>query len=123
MVWEALVPEELEKHLMHKSNRLRTFEDVRLEIVTFAEAKFGLTLRDSKQGESGAREHSSRTGQEMIESTRRLNEVLDNRLLALRDAWDPFATNFLTVRLLLSRTNMSHRQADTTLDHHAVATL
>ena len=32
---EALVPEELEKHLMLNSNRLRTFEDARLEIVTY----------------------------------------------------------------------------------------
>ena len=39
---EALVPEELEKHLILNSNRLRTFEDARLEVVTFVEAKFGL---------------------------------------------------------------------------------
>ena len=32
---EALVPEELEKHLILNSNRLRTFEDARLEIVTY----------------------------------------------------------------------------------------
>ena len=32
---EALVPEELEKHLVLNSNRLRTFEDARLEIVTY----------------------------------------------------------------------------------------
>ena len=31
---EALVPEELEKHLILNSNHLRTFEDARLEIVT-----------------------------------------------------------------------------------------
>ena len=37
----ALVPEELEKHLSLNSNRLRTFEDARLEIVTNVEAKFG----------------------------------------------------------------------------------
>ena len=45
---EALVPEELEKHLILNSNRLRTFEDARLEIVTYVEAKFGLRIRDSK---------------------------------------------------------------------------
>ena len=39
---ESLVPEELEKHLMLKSKRLRTFEDARLEIVTYVEVKFGL---------------------------------------------------------------------------------
>ena len=38
---EAFVPEELEKHLILNSNRLRTFEDARLEIVTVVEAKFG----------------------------------------------------------------------------------
>ena len=37
---EALVPE-LEKHLILNSNRLRTFEDARLEVVTHVEAKFG----------------------------------------------------------------------------------
>ena len=51
---EALVPEELEKHLMLNSNRLRTFEDARLEIVTCVEAKFGLRIRDSKPGDTGA---------------------------------------------------------------------
>ena len=38
---EALMPEELEKHLILNSNRLRTFVDGRLEIVTCVEAKFG----------------------------------------------------------------------------------
>ena len=38
---EALLPEELEKHLIPNSNRLRTFEDARLENVTYVEAKFG----------------------------------------------------------------------------------
>ena len=37
---EALVPEELEKHLVFNSNRLRTFEDACLEVVTYVEAKF-----------------------------------------------------------------------------------
>ena len=53
---EALVPVELEKHLILNSNRLRTFEDARLEIVTYVEAKFG--LRISKPGDKGSREHS-----------------------------------------------------------------
>ena len=44
----ALVPEELEKHLILNSNRLRTFEDARLKVVTYVEAKFGLRIRDSK---------------------------------------------------------------------------
>ena len=51
---EALVPEELEKHLILNSNRLRTFEDARLEIVTYVEAKF-------KPGDTGLREHSDPT--------------------------------------------------------------
>ena len=47
---ELLVPEELEKHLILNSKRLRTFEDARLEVVTYVEAKFGLRSRDSKPG-------------------------------------------------------------------------
>ena len=35
-----LVPEELVKHLDLNSNRLRTFEDARLQVVTYVEAKF-----------------------------------------------------------------------------------
>ena len=42
---ESLVPEQLEKHLILNSNRLRTFEDARLEVVTYVEAKFGLRIR------------------------------------------------------------------------------
>ena len=55
---ESLVPEELEKHLILKSNRLRTLEDARLEVVTYVEAKFGLRTRDSKPSDTGARGHS-----------------------------------------------------------------
>ena len=55
---EALVPEELEKHLILNSNRLRTFEDARWEIVTCVEAKFGLRLRDSNPSDAGFRECS-----------------------------------------------------------------
>ena len=49
---EALVPEELEKHLMLNSNRLRTFKDGRLE------AKIGSMIRDSKPSDTGSRGHS-----------------------------------------------------------------
>ena len=52
---EALVPE---RHLMLNSNRLRTFEDARLEIVTYVEAKFGLRIRDSKPSDTGSCGHS-----------------------------------------------------------------
>ena len=55
---EALVPEELEKHLILNSSRLRTFADARLEIVTYVEAKFGLRIRDSKPSDTCLREHS-----------------------------------------------------------------
>ena len=71
---EALVLEELEKHLIsiyiylyiftyiyiyiYISNRLRTLEDARLGIVTFVEAVVGLRIRGSKPSESGARRHS-----------------------------------------------------------------
>ena len=55
---EALVPEELERHLIPNSNRLRTFEDARLEIVTYVDGKFGLIIRDSKPSKTGARGHS-----------------------------------------------------------------
>ena len=40
------------------SNRLRTFEDARLEVVTYVEAKFGLRVRDPKPSDTGFREHS-----------------------------------------------------------------
>ena len=55
---ESLVPEELEEHLIFNSNRLRTFEDARLEVVTYVEAKFGLRIRDSKPSDTGSRGHS-----------------------------------------------------------------
>ena len=53
---ETLVLEELGKHLILNSNRFRTFEDARLEIVTYVEAKFGLRIR--KSSEAGFCEHS-----------------------------------------------------------------
>ena len=55
---EALVPEELEKHLILNSNRLRTFEDARLEIVTYVKTKFRLRIRDSQLSDTGPRGHS-----------------------------------------------------------------
>ena len=54
----SLVPEELEKHLILNSNRLRTFDDARLEVVTYVEAKFGLRIRNSKPSDTGSRGHS-----------------------------------------------------------------
>ena len=55
---EALVPEDLEKHLILNSNRFQTFEDARLEIVTYVAAKFGLRIRDFKPSDTGSRGHS-----------------------------------------------------------------
>ena len=55
---KALVPEERKKHLILNSNRLRNFEDARLEIGTYVEAKFGLRIRDSKPSDTGSRGHS-----------------------------------------------------------------
>ena len=54
---ESLVPEELAKHLILNLKRLRTFDDARLKVVTFVEAKFGLRIRDSKPSDTGARGH------------------------------------------------------------------
>ena len=47
---EALVPLELEKHLILNSNRLSTFDDERSKIVTYVEEKFGQRIRDFKPG-------------------------------------------------------------------------
>ena len=55
---EALKTEELEKHLIFNSNRLRTFDDTRLEIVTYVETKFCLRIRDSKSSHTGQCAHS-----------------------------------------------------------------
>ena len=44
-------------HLILNSNRLRTFEDARLEVVTYMEAKFGVRVRDSKPRDTGSRCH------------------------------------------------------------------
>ena len=55
---EALVLEELEKHLILNTNRLRTLEDARLEVVTYVEEKFRLRIRDSKPSDTGPRGHS-----------------------------------------------------------------
>ena len=69
---ESLVPEELEKHLILNSNRLRTFEDARLEVVTYMEAKFGLRIRDSKPSDTGARGHSDPMDVDAVNSLSRL---------------------------------------------------
>ena len=50
------------------SNRLRTFKDARLEIVTYAEEKFGLRIRDSKPSDTGTRGHSDPMGVDAVNS-------------------------------------------------------
>ena len=45
-------------HLIFYSNRLRTFEDARLEVVTYVESMFGLRIRDSKPIDIGSHAHS-----------------------------------------------------------------
>ena len=40
--------EELDRHLLLNSNRLRILEDARLEVVTYVEAKSGSRIQDSK---------------------------------------------------------------------------
>ena len=47
-----------ERHLILNSNRLRTFEDARLEVATYVQAKFGLRIRCSKPSDTGSRGHS-----------------------------------------------------------------
>ena len=54
----ALVPEELEKHLFLNSNRFRTFEDARQEVVTNVDAELGLRIRSSEPSDTGLCEHS-----------------------------------------------------------------
>ena len=58
---ESLVPEELGNHLIFNFTRLRTFEDVRSEIVTYVKVKFGFRIRDSKPSEAGFCERSDPT--------------------------------------------------------------
>ena len=65
---ESLVPEELEKHLFLNSNRLRTFQDARLEVVTYVEAKFGLRIRDFKPSDTGSRGHSDPMDVDAVDS-------------------------------------------------------
>ena len=74
----ALVPEELEKHLILNSNRLRIFEDARLEIVTYVEAKFGLRILDSKPSDTGLCEHSDPMDVDAV-----------NSLSSVKGTWPP----------------------------------
>ena len=76
---ESLVLEELEKHLIFISIRMRAFEDARLEVVTYVEVN-GLRNRDSKLSETGARGHVDPMDVDAINSlvagTRKGNRVI-----------------------------------------------
>ena len=78
---EALVLEELEKHSILKFNRLRTFEDARLEsVVTYVEAKFGLRTRDSKPSDTGSRAHSDPLDVDAVNTLSRLAKEKSHRV-------------------------------------------
>ena len=80
---ESLVPEELEKHLILNSNRQRTFEDARLEVVTCVEAKFGLRIRDSKPSDTGGRGHSDAMDVDAVNSLSLLPKENDHQVSAM----------------------------------------
>ena len=62
------------------SNRVRTFEDARLEIVTYVEAKFGLRIRDSKPSDTGSRRHSDPMDVDAVNSLSRLAKEFGHRV-------------------------------------------
>ena len=71
--------EEREKHLILNSNRLRTFEDARLDIVTYVEAKFGLRIRDSKPSDTSLRKYSDPMDVGAVNSlVRQRNRVIES---------------------------------------------
>ena len=84
---EALVPEELEKHSILNFNRVRTFEDARLEsVVTYVEAKFGLRTRDSKPSDTGLRAHSDPLDVDAVNTLSRLEKEKGHRVHVMGDS-------------------------------------
>ena len=81
----SLVPLELEN-----SNRLRTFEGARLEVVTYVDAKFGLRLRDSKPSDTGLREHSDVGAVTSLVSSR--TRVIRSVCWKFQVRWSTFST-------------------------------
>ena len=77
---EALVPEEVEKHLIRNSDRLRTFEDARLGVVTCVEAKFGLRICDFKPSDTGSRGHSDLMDIDAVDSLSLLAKAKGHRV-------------------------------------------
>ena len=91
---EALVPQELEEHVILNSNRLRTFEDARLDIVTYVEAKFGLRIRDSKPSDTGARGHSAPLDVDAVNSlsSGKGKRVIESARWVFQVRWSTFST-------------------------------
>ena len=103
---ESLVPEELEKHLILNSNRLRTFEDVRLEVVTYVEAKFGLRIRDSKPSDTGSRGHSDPMDVDAVNS---LSSGKGNGSSSARDGVSSAMEHIFNETAMHARTQASNR--------------
>ena len=102
---ESLVPEELEKELILNSNRLRTFEDARLEVVTYVEAKIGLKIRDSKPSDTGARGHSDPM---VVDAVNSLSSSKGKGSSSPRDGCFSMRWSTLSTRLQCTQ---EHRQA------------
>ena len=103
---EALVPEELEKHLILNSNRLQTFEDARLEIVTYVEAKFGLRIGESKSSDADSRGHSDPMDVDAVNSLSLVwqrRRVIESERWFFQVRWSTFSTRL--------RCTEEHRQA------------
>ena len=101
---ESMVPEELEKHRILNSNRLRTFADARLEVVTYVEAKFSLGIRDSKPSDMGARGHSDPTDVDAVNSlVRQRKRVIESARWVFQVRWSTFSTRL--------QCTQEHRQA------------
>ena len=100
---ESLVPEELEKHLILNSNRLRTFEDARREEVTCVEAKFGLRIRDSKPSDTGSRGYSDPMDVDAVNCPSRLAKEKGHRVHVFSVRWSTFSTRL--------QCTQEHRQA------------
>ena len=78
------MPEGPEKHMILNSNRLRTFEDARLEVVTYVEAKFGLRIRDSKTSDTGLCGHSDPMDVDAVNSLSRQSKEKGHQVRAMR---------------------------------------
>ena len=112
---ESLVPEELEKHLIFNSNRLRTFEDARLEVVTFVEAKFGLRIRESNPSDTGSRVHSDPMDVDAVNS---LSSGKGKGSSSPRDGFFHAVEHIFNETAMHARTQASSRLAKTNRASH-----